>query len=168
MALSASQISSSRTSANHGATLKYQFGIWISGIDIFFKINKLISCKLTKLTEELVFDFAYGACNTYLFGILLCWGTRIQGNSGNSRTALKECYSINDFDNKLRQRKHSWSRYSHHDGSLASYKGSPFITAGSDGLKTELYRVDWMEWIAKADFPTEYTDDVPRYVTDNN
>ena len=80
----------------------------------------------------------------------------------------KECYSINDFNKKLRQRKHSEPKYSHHKGSLASYKGSPFITAGHDGLETELYRVDWMEWIVKTDFPTEYTDNVPRYVTDNN
>ena len=76
-----------------------------------------------------------------------------------------ECYSINDFDKKLRQRKHLEPKYSHHEGSLASYKGSPFITAGDDGLETELYRI---EWIVKTDFPTQYTDGVPRYVTNNN
>ena len=71
---------------------------------------------------------------------------------------MNECFSIDEFDKKLRQNgPHSRSSYSHHKGSLASFKGSPFITGGLDGgLKTELYR-GRKQWIAKPDFPTQYT-----------
>ena len=110
-------------------------------------MSKLIGCKFTRLVDDLTFDFEYGACNTFsTAGILLCWGTE-----------NRKCYSFEIFNGKLREQIHSSSKYSHHRGSLASYKGSPFITGGFDGLKTEIYRFDSMEWTEKTDFPIQYT-----------
>ena len=126
-------------------------------------MSKLIGCKFTKLTDELMFDFEYGSCNTFpSVGILLCWGKKILANLEDPLN--KECYLIDIIEGNLRQRKHSWSIYTHHSGSLATYKGFPFITGGSDDLKTEIYDFDSLEWINKADFPTQYTLNTNTYV----
>ena len=118
-------------------------------------MSKLIGCKFTKLTENLDFYFEFGACYTFpSVGILLCWG----------RWSSKECYLIDVIDGNLRQRKHSRSGYTHNGGSLATYKGLPFITSGHGSLKTEIYRFDSTEWIDKADFPTQFTSKTNEYV----
>ena len=112
-----------------------------------------------------MFEFAYGACNTFQsVGILLCWGRRVNENSVGM---YKECYSIDVVEGNLQQKNHSSSGYSHHKSSLASYKGFPFVTGGYDGLKTEIYRFDWTAWIEKPDFPAQYTSPQSRYVKYN-
>ena len=39
---------------------------------IYFKLSKIENCKLTKV-GELDFDYYLGGCNTFSFGILLCF-----------------------------------------------------------------------------------------------
>ena len=40
-----------------------------------FKISKIQNCKLSRV-GELDYDFMYGACNTFSFGILLCFSDK--------------------------------------------------------------------------------------------
>ena len=47
-----------------------------------FKISKVQDCKLKKV-DDLPFDFYRGGCNTFDFGIMLCF----------SESATKECHS---------------------------------------------------------------------------
>ena len=49
---------------------------------IFFKISKVQDCKL-KRVGEMPFDFWSGGCNTFDFGVMLCF----------SSGATKECHS---------------------------------------------------------------------------
>ena len=48
----------------------------------FFKISKVHDCKLTRV-GDLPFDFDAGGCNTFDFGIMMCF----------SAYATKECHS---------------------------------------------------------------------------
>ena len=112
----------------------------------------MIGCKLTKI-DDLTFPFAYGACNSFSkFGILFCFGN----------DAFQECHSMKISKNgTLTVKKEISSKYEHRDVlSLASYRGSPFVT-GSFGPfhnKTELLNINEMQWETKADFPYRYSD----------
>ena len=119
----------------------------------FFKISKLIGCKLTKI-RELAFEYRNGACNSFSkFGILFCFG----------EDATQECHSMNIGKNgTITIKEEISSDYEHKKVlSLASYKGLPFVT-GCDNpghSKTELLNIEKMRWETKIDFPeTRYFD----------
>ena len=113
----------------------------------FFKISKLIGCKLTKI-RDLEFEYKSGACNSFSkFGILFCFG----------EDATRRCYSMNISKNgSITVKKEKSSIYEHKKVlSLASYRGSPFVTGSydPDHNKTELLNIDQMRWERKPDFP---------------
>ena len=112
-----------------------------------FKISKFIGCKLQKI-RDLTFKYSSGACNSFLkFGILFCFG----------EDATRECHSLNISKNgTLTIKKEISSHYEHKKVlSLASYRGSPFVTGSYDPghNKTELLNVAKMQWETNADFP---------------
>ena len=47
-----------------------------------FQMSKVQNCKLRRV-GKLPFDFGYGGCNTFSFGIMLCF----------SSNAARECHS---------------------------------------------------------------------------
>ena len=47
-------------------------GFYYSGANHCFQISKIQNCKLTRI-GDLDFNFSYGVCNTFSFGILLCF-----------------------------------------------------------------------------------------------
>ena len=124
---------------------------------MFIKISKIIGCELKKI-EDLGFDFVEGACNTYRsIGILFCFGPAIGCHAMKvSQNGLITVQNISD------------SNYWHFSPvSLASYKGSPFVTSGShtpgtlgggnisgvSNNKTELFDIVTMNWKTMADCP---------------
>ena len=105
-----------------------------------------MGCKLTKI-DDLAFDFGFGACNSFSkFGILFCFGL----------AATQECNSLNiSKTGTLTIKKEISSKYEHQDvSSLASYRGSPFVTGGynPNHNKTELLNINTMQWETKAEF----------------
>ena len=103
---------------------------------------------MTKI-DNLAFDFAKGACDYFpKFGILFCFGWY----------ATKECHSMKILKNgTLTIENKISSKYEHRFVlSLASYRGSPFVT-GSDKPNhniTELLNINQMQWETKAEFPS--------------
>ena len=78
--------------------------------------------------------------------------------------ATQECHSMNISKNgTIIIKEEISSDYEHrYVSSLASYRGSPFVTGGSgspggnpDHSKTELLDIKKMKWEAKADFPSK-------------
>ena len=94
------------------------------------------------------FKYSNGACNSFpKFGILFCFG----------EDAAQECHSLNISKNgTFTIKKEISSNYKHKKVlSLASYRGSPFVTGSYDPghNKTELLNVAKMQWETNADFP---------------
>ena len=104
---------------------------------------------MTKI-DDLTFDYQLGACNTFSkFGILFCFD--------HFRT--QNCHSMNISKNgTLTIKKNEISsKYEHYKViSLASYRGSPFVTGSynPNHSKTELLNIDDMKWKTKTDFPS--------------
>ena len=103
---------------------------------------------MTKI-GDLAFNLEYGACNSFShFGILFCFG----------RDARQQCNSMKISKNgTLTIKEEISSKYEHRDVlSLASYRGSPFVTGSysPNHSKTELLNIDEMQWETKADFPS--------------
>ena len=102
---------------------------------------------MTKI-GDLAFDFEFGACNSFSkFGILFCF----------EWTADQECHSFSiSKTGTLTIKQEISSKYDHDFAlSLASYRGSPFVTGGGspDHSKTELLNINEMQWETKANYP---------------
>ena len=98
----------------------------------------------------MAFNYQRGACNSFSkFGILFCFG--------EYRT--QKCNSLNiSINGALTITNEPSSKYKHRRVlSLASYRGSPFVTGSFDPhhSKTELLNIDDMQWETKTDFPTK-------------
>ena len=108
---------------------------------------------MTKISD-LAFNFEDGACNSFSnFGILFCFG----------QAATKECHSLNVSKNgTITIKKEISSKYEHrYVLSLASYRGSPFVTGSykPEHNKAELLNINEIQWETKADFPSNrYSD----------
>jgi len=106
------------------------------------QISKVQNCKLNRV-GEMPFDFYEGACNTFPFGIMLCF----------SHDAKQECHSFHGTSFKTEPS----SKFSHDRVSaLGSYRNSPFVTGSYDstnGLKTEFLNFNAEEWNGTKDYP---------------
>jgi len=97
-----------------------------------------------KRIGDLPFGFTGGGCNSFSFGIVLCF----------SEASDKECHS---YDGESFKTEPS-TKYSHYDVyALGSYRDSPFVTGDSwhdtDGLKTEILDYDAGQWNQADDYP---------------
>jgi len=118
-----------------------------------FKISEIQGCKLKRI-GDLDFDFQYGGCNTFSFGIMLCF----------SSYADKECHS---FDGKTLKTEPS-SKFSHYSVyALGSYRKSPFVTGGWNpaSLKTEILHYEAGYWYQVDDYPFSNGDRISGYAT---
>ena len=58
----------------------------------YFQIRKVTNCAL-KNVGELDFNFRYGGCNTFTFGIMLCFHKSSDANDWSLENSFKECHS---------------------------------------------------------------------------
>lgn len=122
-------------------------------------MSKIQDCKLTNV-GELPFEYYFGGCNTFSFGIMLCF----------SYTAQQECHSLvqclpispNIFSsfNGASFKEEPSTEFPHRDiMALGSYRNSPFATGCynrysiSYGLKTEILDYEAAEWVQASDYP---------------
>ena len=152
----------------------------IFGNKIWLEIAKVTDCAVTT-DGELPFDYLGGACNTFPFGIMLCFSRH--GLLSGSTQSIRECHSwVNSKTNIWLQNHFSRfngstfqteakSNFPHSlVGTLGSYRDSPFITGGytssswpapfsTSGLKTEVLNYDTSTWVQADDYPFSTGDD---------
>jgi len=124
------------------------------GFDQKRQMSEVLDCKLTRI-GDLDFDFQYGGCNTFPFGIMLCFADKDD----------KECHS---FDGKTFKTEPS-SKFSHaYVYALGSYRKSPFVTghgSSTNGLKTEILNYKAGYWYQADDYPFSDGNIISSYAT---
>ena len=122
---------------------------------------KVIDCQLTNV-DELPFEFSSGGCNTFSFGVMLCFSAENQ-----QRGSAHQCHSwVMTLTNiKLQNKLSSFDGTTFHTEessifphlitrSLGSYRGSPFVTGGwPGGLETEILNYGTNTWVQGDNYP---------------
>ena len=137
--------------------------ILVGYLFVLFQASKIVGCKLERQTD-LIFDFYYGACNTYNQPepkVLLCFDST---NSQQCHTWVKmsnlelyHLFSFLRFDGELYHSAGS-SSYSHRRTmGMANYLGKA-LTTGCYGnsecyVKTELMDMNTLTWSSGPDYP---------------
>ena len=111
------------------------------------KMSQIQGCRLTNV-GEMPFYYKAGGCNTFSFGIMLCF----------AYDDLTGCHSFDGTSFEIE----ASSKFSHSNVlALGSYRDSPFVTgqySSSDGLKTEILDYASGQWNEAADYPFSYGD----------
>jgi len=118
------------------------------------QMSEVQDCKLKRI-GDLDFNFVAGGCNTFPFGIMLCFADK----------ADKECHSFNGETFKTEPS----SKFSHqYVRALGSYRKSPFVTghySKTNGLKTEILHYEAGYWYQVDDYPFSNGDRISGYAT---
>merc|ERR1712176_432648 len=119
------------------------------------QMSMIEDCSLKDI-GELSFEYFAGGCNTFTFGIMLCF----------AKDADSTCHSFNGATTK----EETPSNVPHrHVRSLGNYKNSPFVTGhdtgsgtGSStyGLKTEILNYSTSTWVQADDYPYSNTNKI--------
>ena len=119
-------------------------------------MSKVQNCKLTHV-GELTFDYYAGGCNTFSFGILLCFPNDAQQACHSYvQKSFMKLQKIFSFDGTNFKTEAS-SQFPHLNVfALGSYRKSPFVTgqnSSTNGLKTEILDYQAGEWKQSTDYP---------------
>jgi len=134
---------------------------WFNRMFVFGGLNQkrqmseVQDCKLKRI-GDLDFGFVGGGCNTFSFGIMLCF----------DYDADKKCHSFNGETFKTKPS----SKYSHREVfALGSYRKSPFVTGHSTTtnghVKTEILNHEAGYWYQADDYPFSNGDRISGYAT---
>ena len=121
-------------------------------------MSKVQDCKLTNV-GELPFSYFWGGCNTFSFGIMLCFSEDSEQACHSlvqKKIHLKRLKNFFSFDGTNFKSEAS-SQFPHfYVLVLGSYRNSPFVTGQNsaiNGIKTEILDYEAGEWKQSADYP---------------